>query len=79
VSEAVSVYVVVYLRLKSLNCSITIEIQGKKDFVLVQGIPIILKILDLNDDLLCLYDIAVSLLNSHFSLKIISAVYHHIL
>ncbi|CAM6085264.1 unnamed protein product [Calypogeia fissa] len=39
-------------------CCITIEIQGKKDFVLCDGIPIILRILNLTDEQLCLYDIA---------------------
>ncbi|KAG6552318.1 hypothetical protein Mapa_006171 [Marchantia paleacea] len=42
-------------------CCITIDIQGKKNFVLIQGIPIILKLLDLTDEQLCLFDIALLL------------------
>ncbi|OAE27801.1 hypothetical protein AXG93_2167s1320 [Marchantia polymorpha subsp. ruderalis] len=49
---------------------ITIDIQGKKDFVMIKGIPIILKLLDLTDEQLCLFDIAV---NTHFLLP-----QHHI-
>ncbi|KAL2608141.1 hypothetical protein R1flu_026714 [Riccia fluitans] len=42
-------------------CCIIVDIQGKKDFVIVEGIPLILKLLDITDEQLCLYDLALLL------------------
>lgn len=38
-----------------ISCSITIAVEGKFGIVLAEGVPYIVPMLDLSDDIICLY------------------------
>ena len=49
-------YVIYYLqKITQILCSITIAVEGKFGIVLAEGVPYIVPMLDLSDDMICLY------------------------
>jgi hypothetical protein len=49
-----------------ISCSITIAVEGKFGIVLAEGVPYIVPMLDLSDDIICLYILQV--FSSHLSI-----------
>lgn len=42
-------------KITQILCSITIAVEGKFGIVLAEGVPYIVPMLDLSDDIICLY------------------------